>query len=911
MSTKIKITVVLLLLILVMSFTFASCNLHMHEYEDYWYSDDVNHWQECSVCSKKRNLAKHTVSEDGWIVDKEATETEFGSRHGKCVVCNVKVYEEIEKIKHTHQYVGEYKSDSHGHWQECSCNEKGNFSEHIVTNWIIDIESTSTTQGSKHGDCDVCHYNVVKSIPIEGHSHSYSDILERDETYHWKECSCGDKIDITRHFYPENWTTSADAHWKECVCGQIDMENNHVKTWIVDVPATTTSTGSKHEECTTCKRVFGTETIDKLPSSTRTADFYAINDFHGSTEKMSTVGGYLKEQKNNNANTVLINSGDMFQGSMESNSNYGKLLTDCMDIVGFDAFVYGNHEFDWGLQQLEKLATGSNVPFLGANIYHWNASTRQWGTFASEFAQKYVVKTLDNGLKIGIIGVIGEKQITSISSNLVQTIGFKEPLPIIKELATELRSEQSCDIVVVSAHASPRGLVGESEKKNDPEEPTSAYDLEKYVDAVFCAHSHRQQNFTVDGIPFIQGGSYGSHVSHVKFSVSATGSVSCTTQENISYMRSWPNLLDVTELIDNSNDKIKDERNQVVTTLSSSLNENPAMARLVSRAIAEYSKNQGYDIALAMVNTARKTLSGGTVTYSDLYESIPFDNVVYIAKVKGSDIINEVNYGNYYWRSSGEAIESNKWYTIAVIDYLLFHQNDNRVYNYFPSAFTSGFEPIAITNSNYDVYNYRLITRDYLLANTIDANDYLYNNNNTDTSLLQTSVTLDYETVGTWGGNNGGGGSSGGDSTGGDGTVTTTHEGTLADPYSVKDAVALSAGHNDSTGAPAGYITGKVSVKTGNYNSPRRGDSSDDLGRIYLVDDDGNEIMVYWLKKFDGASLGNNWDWTGVSSSGELPNELSEGDTLIIYAHSIFTYNGVTPEIYTGYCISINGIASN
>ena len=118
--------------------------------------------------------------------------------------------------------------------------------------------------------------------------------------------------------------------------------------------------------------MFETETISKLPSAIRTVDLYAINDFHGAVNNISSVGGYLKERKNSNANTVLINSGDMFQGSIESNSNRGKLLTDCMDVIGFDAFTYGNHEFDWGLNNLESLAQASSTKFLGANIYHIN-----------------------------------------------------------------------------------------------------------------------------------------------------------------------------------------------------------------------------------------------------------------------------------------------------------------------------------------------------------------------------------------------------------------------------------------------------------------------------------------------------------------------------------------------------------
>lgn len=757
LKTRKTLIIILSAVIVALCLCLASCDIieqlfHTHAGDGVWHRDETYHWLECSTCSQKYKKAKHVVAEDGWIVVKAPTETQTGERQGKCSVCDANVTETVDKLSHEHAFTGDYVTDELGHWKECSCGEKDAFAEHEVDDWTIEKEPTETTQGQKRGVCTVCGDTVTGIIPAVNHTHNY--VPAYGDVYHYNECTCGDKTEIAVHVYSDDWQTNDARHWKVCECGKTDDEAAHVTVWIIDVEATTTSTGSKHEECSVCHKVLSTVTIDKITTESRTVDFYAINDFHGEVDKISTVGGYLKERKNENANTLLINSGDMFQGSMESNSNYGKLLTDCMDAIGFDAFAFGNHEFDWGLEKLENLAQNSNVPFLGANIYHWNASAKTWGTYADELAQKYVIKTLDNGLKVGIIGVIGENQITSISSNLVQTIGFKDPLPIIKQLATELRNEQKCDVVVVTAHASPRGLVGESEGQNDPEEPNSAHDLGKYVDAVFCAHTHREQIFNIDGLTFIQGGSYGSEVSHITLTVDASGNVTCSARDNISYSRNWNNLLTVTELVSNSNDKIKDERNQVLATLSGGyLNKNPAIPRLVSRAVVEYAHNQGHtDVVLAMVNTARNSLSSGSITYSQLYEAIPFDNEVYIARVKGSEIISEVNYGVYFWRASGVAIESNKYYKIAVIDYLLFHQNASRNYNYFRSAFESSntFKPVALTQ-NGQTYNYRQITRDYLLNNPgLTASVYVNDNNNTDTSLLGSTVELTYQTIGNW-----------------------------------------------------------------------------------------------------------------------------------------------------------------
>ena len=543
------------------------------------------------------------------------------------------------------------------------------------------------------------------------------------------------------HSFSTSWTTDETYHWHKCKsCKKVSDKDEHTfGDWVVDKQATTTAEGSRHQACTLCGYT-KSEPIPKLqsdqkptPDGPRTVAIYAINDFHGEWAKMSQISGYLTQQRNDNANTLLINSGDMFQGSMESNSNYGALLAECMDDTGFDAFTYGNHEFDWGLDNLRSLAESSATPYLGANIYNWSKSGF---TTLADFAQEYVIKELDNGLKVGIIGVIGKDQITSISSQLVQTIGFKDPKDVVPKLSNKLRNELNCDVVVVSAHTDQETFLSDSK-----------WDITQYADAVFCAHTHIAETSVKNGVPFIQGGAYGNYVSRVELTVDTNGNVSYTQYRNISYSNSWPNKLGMAEKIDNSNAKIADEANEVLATLSGGyLGSSTAVPRLVAQAIAEYAtaNYSQYPIELAIVNNARSSLQAGQITYTKLYEAIPFDNEVYIAKVSGKDLLNEANYNsNSIWRVTGNKISPTEYYYIAVIDYLLYHQSSNRNYNYFPSVDDSGFTPVPLTKTGVDVYNYRLITRDFLLKQrTVAASNYITVNDHTDKSLLGSTISL-------------------------------------------------------------------------------------------------------------------------------------------------------------------------
>ena len=615
----------------------------------------------------------------------------------------------------THNFSDKWSTDGTFHWHDCTdedCTQVSNKAAHLFGSWVLDGYSTASEKGARHRECVTCHYVQTDELPLAAANHQHAfDLglfLKFDEAYHYAVCYGG----------------QADND---------ELFSHEMSDWAVERAATTTETGLKSQTCTLCA-FKDSKDIPKLTASSRSVDLYAINDFHGEWNKMSSVSGYLTQQKAK-GNTVLVNSGDMFQGSMESNSNFGALLAACMDDTYFDSFTYGNHEFDWGLDNLRQLAQNSRTPYLGANIYYWDRASG-FGDFASDFAQEYVIKEMDNGLKVGIIGVIGKDQITSISSQLVQTIGFKDPKEVVPALSSKLRDELGCDVVVVSAHTSQDTFLDDR-----------SWDITKYADAVFCAHTHQDEKTTKNGVPFIQAKAYAQQVSHVSLTVDASGKVSCKTNTNISYNSSWPNKFTVNEKMDNANQSIASEANQVLATLEGgSLGSQTAVPRLVANAIADYAKSQGYKIDLAMVNNARNSLSKGQVTYTQLYEAIPFDNVVYIAKVSGKDILNEAKYdSNSIWRVSGEKIvnSDSKFYTIAVIDYLLYHQNSARSYNYFPSAFKSDFQPVPLTKSGVDAYNYRLITRDFLLAKkTVAASTYTSDNNHTDKNLLKQVITL-------------------------------------------------------------------------------------------------------------------------------------------------------------------------
>ena len=146
---------------------------HTHKYGTEWKYDETNHWHECE-CGNKADITAHTFK---WIVDKEATATEKGSKHEECTVCGYKkTAVDIPKIdSHNHNYGTEWKYDKTNHWHECEDGEKADITAHNFK-WIIDKEATATEKGSKHEECTVCGYKkAAVDIPVTDFGNSSDD----------------------------------------------------------------------------------------------------------------------------------------------------------------------------------------------------------------------------------------------------------------------------------------------------------------------------------------------------------------------------------------------------------------------------------------------------------------------------------------------------------------------------------------------------------------------------------------------------------------------------------------------------------------------------------------------------------------------------------------------------------------
>ena len=404
-----------------------------------------------------------------------------------------------------------------------------------------------------------------------------------------------------------------------------------------------------------------------------TIDFYNFNDLHGKFEDGDTHPGvdelttYLENRKEIDEHVVILSTGDMWQGGSASNGTQGRIITDWMNYLGFEAMALGNHEFDWGVDAIKTNVAMAEFPILAINIY--DNATGQRVDFC-----KPSVMIERGGAQIGIIGAIGDCY-SSISSEMTKGINFKvgsELTKLVKAESTRLR-EAGADIIIYLIHD------GTTYSNVDV---TDYYDLSLssggYVDVVFGGHSHSYY-VTKDayGVPHLQGGGDNSKgITHVELDVNfANGEVEINTTGYVQHSQcsSLPDAPIVQQLINKYWNEIGwmyDNLGYNAIKRTSSTISNTVAKLYYEAGIAKWGDK--YDIVLAggQINTRSPyDLAAGYVQYGDLQAILPFNNPLYLCKIKGSDLkskfLNNSKYSIYSTISASQVVDSQYYYIVA------------------------------------------------------------------------------------------------------------------------------------------------------------------------------------------------------------------------------------------------------
>lgn len=446
---------------------------------------------------------------------------------------------------------------------------------------------------------------------------------------------------------------------------------------------TTTSPSTSTETTTTTPTTTTTTTTTTTESTTttttprvQTIEILTLNDIHGFSYIDSTnfengmsiwakMAKYVDNQRALGKNIVTIANGDMLQGSALSNYYYGLPIIESLNAMQFDAFVLGNHEFDWGIDKIANYKDGNpengeaDYPFLAANIVDKvTLEPMPWTV-------PYVIQEMA-GVKVAILGLIGDVY-TSIAPSRVADYVFLDVVDQASYWTHHLRTVEQVDIVIVSIH-------GYTSYDNSE---IASFQGDYRVDAIVNGHTHSNLSQTISRtgapLPYVQTSASAQNLmGKIVLQYDTVDKVVTSAGASLLNYLSFGNVesAEVRQILDVfSDDEVFQAFIQEELTTLSAYAGTSTLAVWGASVIRDY---MGVDVGVLNSGGFRKAIPAGTLTMGFLVEVYPFDNYIKTVEMTGAMLIYLKNSSSLIFddRFDVNAIDPQATYTVAAVDYV-------------------------------------------------------------------------------------------------------------------------------------------------------------------------------------------------------------------------------------------------
>lgn len=435
----------------------------------------------------------------------------------------------------------------------------------------------------------------------------------------------------------------------------------------------------------------------------------ALNDFHGQVQPYKNMVGagkistFLQNYRQEHPNTIVVLAGDNYQGTAISNLSYGQIDNDFFNHIGVQYSAIGNHEFDYGQQAFESWTKYSKFKFLAANIIESDNGK------VFKYAVPYGQSTLPSGKKIAFIGLATLETPDTTASYNIQNLNFTDPVKATNQWIAYINSIKNLDgkpdtIVLLTHIPSEQESNGVIDYEINRNLKTSEIDYvtknTSGVSALLSGHSHMLVNGFLNNVAVVQGASQGKDLSVLHYDCHSTKKC-IVTPEVINLVDATKDLRadpEIESMIQHYLTKNQAILNQIVSKAPEELSNKPESGNYNIRltyTIADIMRNITHsDIGLQNTYGIRRSLPAGDITYSMLYETMPFDNTVTTLDIKGRDLLKLIAHSMPKNRTqigvfagvkvllnldnslkgvlvNNQPLDENKTYSLATINFLI------------------------------------------------------------------------------------------------------------------------------------------------------------------------------------------------------------------------------------------------
>jgi len=421
----------------------------------------------------------------------------------------------------------------------------------------------------------------------------------------------------------------------------------------------------------------------------------AINDFHGNLEPPSGSSGriavgpggatvdaggaeylstHIKTLEQRNPNTFFVGSGDQIGASpLLSGLFHDEPTIEALNTMGLDVSGVGNHEFDEGVDELLRMQNGGchpvdgcqdGTPFFGSLFQYLAANVLYAGT-QNTILPPYEIKKVGNA-KIAFIGLTLQGTPLIVTPAGVAGLEFAPEVLTVNKFVKTLREEQGVRAIVVLIHEGGQQnapFAGGFMDSNRCDNFTGAIKpivegLDPQVDLVLSAHTHQPYVCTFNGIPTTSAASFGRLITDVDLTIDhQSKDITSVDAHNVIVTRTVSKDPAITAILDHYRPISAPIANRIIGSItaditgSAGFNQESALGDVI--ADAQLASTSPTDFGGAQVafmnpggirgggliyNNQAASEAPGQITYSEMFNVQPFNNVMNVKTMTGASI---------------------------------------------------------------------------------------------------------------------------------------------------------------------------------------------------------------------------------------------------------------------------------
>lgn len=369
----------------------------------------------------------------------------------------------------------------------------------------------------------------------------------------------------------------------------------------------------------------------------------ATNDVHGrllsethswsngrAVGGLATLAAYFKEEAAGfDGATVILDGGDVMQGTPISNLTRGKSTVATFNVAGYSGVAIGNHEFDWGVPILRRRIGEAKFSWLSANTFIKGSEAQP------AWARPSALITVA-GVKVGIIGLSTEATPTTTKAANVKDLEFRSGSATIDRWVPILR-QRGADFVIVVAHS---GAICDAQfRKCDGEIIDWAHSVTNKPDLIVSGHTHRVVRYVENGIPIVEAGSYTTRYAVVDLVKEGNQSKAWIRDFPTPFVDRVTPDTTITRMVEETRKQIGPQVVRVVATLRDTLKRGISEGVLGNMMADAFRTQAGAQLAFINNGSIRTSeLAAGPVNWGALYSLQPFENRLVKLWMTGSQI---------------------------------------------------------------------------------------------------------------------------------------------------------------------------------------------------------------------------------------------------------------------------------